>query len=130
MRKFYQNKLWRDKAVDWLLEQGSILHWRVLNDNEMNHELKRKLIEEAHEVHAAKTKEELCLELADILEVVETIAHHHDLNMNEIRHLQHEKRLKRGGFMGRKFVSLAEHPAGSEAERYCLENPQKYPELQ
>lgn len=130
MKKFYQNKLWRDKAVDWLLEQGSMLHWRVLDDEEMNHELRIKLIEEAHEVQAAKSKEELCLELADVLEVIETIAHHNQLDMNEIRHLQDEKRLKKGGFLGRKFVSLAEHPSGSEAERYCLENPNKYPELQ
>ena len=40
MRKFVQNKLWRDKANEILEKHhGSIVHWRRLDDKEFNEQL-------------------------------------------------------------------------------------------
>lgn len=39
------------------------------------------------------------------------------------------KHQERGGFEGRNFVTIAEHPTGSYCEKYCLNDPEKYPEI-
>lgn len=130
MRKFKQNKLWRDKAVD-MMEQnyGSKIHWRHLNDVEFDEQIRIKLIEEAHEIVATKDRNELVGELADIYEVINSLADLYGISDDEIRAVQTKKRQERGGFSGRRFVDIAEHPAGSFGERYCLADPEKYPEI-
>jgi predicted house-cleaning noncanonical NTP pyrophosphatase (MazG superfamily) len=67
MRTFLQKKLWRDKAID-MMEQnhGSKIHWRQLNDQEFNQQIRIKLLEEAEEVVAAQSRNELINELADL----------------------------------------------------------------
>ncbi|MCP5504312.1 MAG: hypothetical protein H7A41_04075 [Chlamydiales bacterium] len=67
-RKFKQEKLWRDKAVDLLEAMGSRVHWVKLEGEGFKEQLRDKLLEEAAEVFAAKNKEELLGELADLLE--------------------------------------------------------------
>lgn len=129
MRKFKQNKLWRDKSVENLEKSGSIIHWHRLNDDEFKDALGAKLIEEASEVFLAKTKTELINELADVFEVIDTMLKFHDVTFLEIQSAQRKKFAERGGFVGRMFVEVAEHPPGSEAEQYCLADAQKYPEL-
>lgn len=129
MRKFLQNKLWRDKSVDLMESQGSRIIWHVLSDDEFHKELQRKLIEEAQEVATAKSKHELISELADLCEVIETLTSLNQITPQEISLVQEQKRNNRGGFVGRKFVEVAEHPRGSFGESYCLKDPQKYPEI-
>ena len=130
MRKFKQNKLWRDNAVE-MMEQnhGSKIHWRQLNDTEFDEQIRIKLLEEAHEVATAKDRKELIGELADLYEVIDSIAGLHTISKEEIIDTQTKKRQERGGFSGRKFVDIAEHPAGSFGEKYCLADPEKYPEI-
>ena len=130
MRKFKQDKLWRDKLVDVIERKyGSKVHWRTLNDIEFDKELRIKLLEEVQEVTCAKDKIELVNELADVYEVIETLAHLHNISKEEIFVTQREKREERGGFAERKFVEIAEHPVGSFGEKYCLADPKKYPEI-
>lgn len=43
--------------------------------------------------------------------------------------IQKRKKESRGGFEGRKFVKIAEHPIGGLGEKYCLADPEKYPEI-
>lgn len=130
MRIFKQNKLWRDNAPD-MMEQnhGSRIHWRRLDDVEFDKEIRIKLLEEADEVVAAKTRDALIGELADLYEVIDAIADLHSISTEEILAAQTKKRDERGGFMGRRFVDVAEHPVGSFGERYCLADPEKYPEI-
>lgn len=130
MRVFKQNKLWRDKAVD-MMEQshGSKIHWRCLDDIEFDEQLRVKLLEEAHEAAAAKDRKELVGELADIYEVIDFLAQINKISHDEIRAVQTKKREERGGFSGRRFVDVAEHPVGSFGEKYCLADPEKYPEI-
>jgi predicted house-cleaning noncanonical NTP pyrophosphatase (MazG superfamily) len=129
MRIFRQNKLWRDKAVEMLEQQGSRIHWQRLDDNQYDQELRIKLLEEAEEVRVATSPHELISELDDAMEVVESIAKLHNLALSDIKILQEKKQKERGGFEERKFVTTAEHPEGSFGEKYCLEAPYKYPEI-
>lgn len=129
LRKFKQDKLWRDKAVERLEQMGSKIHWTKLDEDQFAKQLKVKLLEEAEEVCVAKTKESLLEELADILEVIASFCELHDVSLQDITELQHKKRQERGGFQGRKFVTIAEHPIGSFGEKYCLNDPEKYPEI-
>ena len=129
LRKFKQDKLWRDKAVDRLEQTGSKVHWKRLDADQFEEQLKIKLMEEAEEVCSAKTKESLLEELADVLEVVISFCEFHEVTLQDIIDLQQKKHQERGGFQGRKFVTVAEHPLGSFGEKYCLNDPEKYPEI-
>ena len=128
-RKFKQDKLWRDKAVEQLEQLGSKIHWTRLDKDLFAEQLRIKLLEEAEEVCKAKTKESLSEELADLLEVITSFCELHEITLQDITHLQHKKRQERGGFQGRKYVTVAEHPIGSFGEKYCLNDPDKYPEI-
>lgn len=128
-RSFKQDKLWRDKAVDIMEEMGSLITWKRLDDQEFIEQLKVKLVEETQEVVNTKTKDHLSEELADVLEVIISFCEVHNLSLEDIVKIQHEKQAKRGGFSGRKFVTIASHLEGSFGEKYCLADPEKYPEI-
>lgn len=128
-RAFLQNKLWRDKAVDLMQQMQSIIHWQRLNDAEYNDQLRQKLLEEAKEVVMATSKQQLIQELADVLEIITAISDVNEIPFEEVQAMQLKKRQERGGFEGRKFVTIAEHLEGSFGEKYCLADPQKYPEI-
>lgn len=130
MRIFHQHKLWRDKAVEMMEENhGSKINWRYLNDQEFNHHIRAKLLEEAEEVVATESRTELILELADIYEVIDSLIAVNGITKEEIIAEQTKKHNERGGFAGRKFVETAEHPVGSFGEKYCMADPKKYPEI-
>ena len=128
-RKFKQNKLWRDGVVDQLELDGSKIHWTRLDDEPFAEELMSKLIEEVHEILTAQTKENLIEELADVLEVMTSMASLYGSSLEEIIDQKNKKHQEKGGFQGRKYVTPAEHLPGSPGEKYCLANPEKYPEV-
>ena len=131
MPKFKFNKLCRDKVIDRVMEQspGSKISSHRLNDAEFNEQIRIKLLEEAQEVAVAKDRQELVSELADLHEVIDALTQIHQISKSEIAEIQAKKRDKRGGFEGRLFVEIAEHPVGSWGEKYCLADPKKYPEV-
>jgi predicted house-cleaning noncanonical NTP pyrophosphatase (MazG superfamily) len=129
MRVFKQEKLWRDKMIAKAESQGSVLHWRRLNDADYDKQLRLKLLEEADEVRVAQSRDELMGELADIYEVFSSLCILHNFSKEEIIAIQEKKRAERGGFDERKFVDTAEHPDGSYLAEYCLAEPEKYPEI-
>ena len=130
MRKFLQNKLWRDKTPDMMKQNhGSIIHWRRLDDNQFNEQLRLKLLEEADEVRLAKSKEDLVGELADVFEVLDNLCKLNNIAKDEVIAAQVVKAEKRGGFGERMYVTIAEHPQNSFGEKYCLAEPAKYPEI-
>jgi predicted house-cleaning noncanonical NTP pyrophosphatase (MazG superfamily) len=130
MRKFKQNKLWRDKLIEIMENEcGSRIHWRYLNDVEFNEKLREKLLEEAQEVITAQNRNALIEELADLFEVVDTLSSTNGISKDEIIAAQTKKREERGGFASKRFVETAEHPVNSFGEKYCLADPIKYPEI-
>lgn len=129
MKKFKQNKLWRDKTIENLEKQGSKIHWYILELDQFKQELKKKLLEEANEVATAKSNDELISEIADVLEVIGEIVTSHGFTEKQILMAKEGKRNDRGSFASRQYVTFAEHPIGSDSERYCLASPDKYPEI-
>ena len=129
MRSFLQNKLWCDKAVGLLEMMGSKIHWIRLGDEAFDRELRVKLVEETQQVVQAKTRQEMCSELADIQGVIASLCALHGISLQEVTNAQMQKRSERGGFEGRRYVTVAEYPAGSFGEKYCLNDPDKYPEI-
>ena len=108
MRKFLQNKLWRTKAVD-MMEQncGSRIHWRYLDDQEFNKQIRIKLLEETREVITSQSCKDLLNELADFYEAIDSLAEVNHITRDEIITAQNSKRKERGGFAGKRFVETA-----------------------
>lgn len=129
MRTFLQNKLWRDKMVDMCERNGSRIIWRRLNDAEYDCELRIKLCEEAAEISATASRNELIGELSDLFEVIDALCSMHGISRNEIMAAQQKKNTERGGFSRRMFVETATHLEGTPMVDYCLAQPEKYPEV-
>lgn len=130
MRRFKQEKLWRDKLPEIMQkEYGSIIHIKPLNDQAFDNELRIKLFEEADEVKKASTTQSLIEELADLYEVIDTLLALHTIDKEHVLNAQRKKHEERGGFMQRSYVTVAEHKEGSYGVAYCLADPNKYPEI-
>jgi len=129
MRTFRSEKLWRDKMPKKTAADGSVIHVKKIDDAEFDIQLRLKLIEEAQEVYTAQSPKKLMDELADVLEVIDTLCAVHNLSHENIIAIQKQKRLERGGFSQHNFVTTIEFAQGSEGEQYCLEQPEKYPEI-
>jgi len=129
MHKFQQNKLWRDKMPVAMETRGSIVHIKQLTDAAYDAELRSKLLEEAEEVRVSHDAEALLQELADLYEVIDALCVLYNISKEQLIAAQAKKREERGGFYERAYVTIAEHPAGSFGEKYCREEPKKYPEL-
>ena len=73
MKKYFHKKLIRDKIPEIIETNNGHYETRILDDKEFEVELKKKLVEEAKELQNAGD-EELVGELADVLELVKSIA--------------------------------------------------------
>lgn len=103
MEKIY-NKLVRDKIPEIIENDGEIVFTHVLSDAEYRLELYKKLNEECMEVAASKTSKETLEELADVLEVLRTIALLENSQLEDIIQIADKKKEKRGGFQKRIFL--------------------------
>lgn len=98
------NKLVRDKIPSKIENNGEIAITRVLDEEEYRKELYKKILEESDEVINAKSKEEILEELADVLEIIKSIAQLENKTLDDIIEIANQKRLKRGGFEKRLFL--------------------------
>lgn len=103
MEKIY-NKLVRDNIPTIIEQDNEVPFTRILNDNDYKKELYKKLKEECDEVIDSKNTFELFEELADLLEVIKSIAQLEDKTIDDIIEIANQKRLKRGGFEKRIFL--------------------------
>ena len=103
MEKIY-NKLVRDNIPTIIEQDNEVPFTRILNDNDYKKELYKKLKEECDEVIDSKNTFELLEELADVLEVIKSIAQLEDKTIDDIIEIANQKRLKRGGFEKRIFL--------------------------
>lgn len=91
-------KLVRDKIVEYVFnKRGETLPTRVASAEELTQLLKLKIVEEANEVFATSNKEDLAEEIADLLEVIKSLAEKENI-VNEIFSKRESKLLERGGF--------------------------------
>ena len=93
-------KLIRDRIPTIIAASGRQCRTSVLNEAEFRTALLAKLVEEAREVQTAPAGE-LLTELADVLEVFDTLLTTYQLTLPQVRERQQQRRRTRGGFDGR-----------------------------
>jgi predicted house-cleaning noncanonical NTP pyrophosphatase (MazG superfamily) len=97
MPRKHFNKLVRDRIPEIIENDNRQYATRVLSDIEFEQALRAKVIEEATEVTEA-SPEELVKEVADLLEVIETLIAFHGIEMETVVAKKAERRKSRGGF--------------------------------
>lgn len=95
-------KLVRDKIPEIIKKSGKSCIFDILEDENFAVALERKLDEEVKEYHESKDAEEL----ADILEVIITLAKLQGLSFADLMDLQTKKTVKKGGF-SKKIMLIA-----------------------
>ena len=103
MEKIFYKKLVRDRIPEIIESNGDVCETKILGDEEFQTELKKKLVEEAKEV-LTSPQEKLSDELADVLEIVNTLAISNGLSLKEIEIIRENKMEKRGGFGKKIFL--------------------------
>ena len=91
--------------------------------------LRKKLLEEAHEVLKSVSKDELIDELGDVYEVLHLLEKLHAIDPVEVQEKRAKKNEERGSYTGRQFVTVVEYPVGSYGAQCCLAEPDLYPEI-
>lgn len=129
MKRFVYKKLVRDNVLDILKDEGATASFRILGTQEFIEELKKKLIEEAHELQKTRDHDELLEELADVVEVVERLITLFEFTAEEIETARHKKNKKRGAFSKGLFIDYIDAPDNSYTAHYCSQHPEKYTEL-
>jgi len=103
MEKIY-NKLVRDRIPEIIENNGETPITRVLDNQEYKKELEKKLLEEYNEVLETTSSNDRLEELADMLEVMVSLATLENANLNDIITIMNEKKEKRGGFSKKFFL--------------------------
>ena len=98
------NKLVRDNIPNIIENNGEKAIIRILGDEEYRVELYKKLLEESQEVINSQDTEDILEELADVLEVLKSIAELENRNLDDVIEIANQKRLKRGGFSKKIFL--------------------------
>jgi len=110
-RRVFHNKLIRDRIPEIIEAKGGKYEIRVMEKEKFEQELKKKLAEEASEL-LTTSREDLLNEMADVLELLKSIAEHYKINFKLIEEKQVRKRKERGGFKKRLFLVWSSQEAG------------------
>ena len=111
--KYTYNKLVRDKIPENIDSmEGRKANWRIMDDEEYIKELNKKLLEEVHEFIEENDVEEL----ADIMEVIQSIMRAKNISYEELKKVQALKREQKGGFNDRVYLIDVEQDRVDERE--------------
>ncbi len=97
-------KLVRDRIPEIIREAGDDAVFRVLDDDDYVCALTDKLREETAELVAADGEDEVIGEIADVMEVLRTLAAAHGVAWTHVESVASAKRAARGGFGGKVFL--------------------------
>ena len=100
MKEIKFEKLVRDRIVESIKNQGDEPVYRVLEDDEYEVLLERKLDEEVTEYHQDKTLEEL----ADVMEVVVALCAAKGYSIEELIEIYQKKHEEKGGFSDKIYL--------------------------
>lgn len=103
MEKIY-NKLVRDNIPEIIKKDNSVPVTRILSDEEYKVELEIKFYEEYNEVLNAKQPDERIEELADMLEIISSLAKLENKSLDDVMEVMNHKNAKRGGFEKKIFL--------------------------
>ena len=98
------NKLVRDRIPEIIEATGRSLTSRMLSNDEYKLELKKKLSEEVEEYLNATKDQDAIEELADIMELVISLAQIHHASIEEVERVRQKKEKERGGFNKKIFL--------------------------
>ena len=98
------HKLVRDAIPTIIDQNGKKATFRTLDENEFLVEAKKKLHEELAEYEEATTDAEAVEELADLLELIQTLAKTHGVTVEELEAVRTKKQQQRGGFEERLYL--------------------------
>jgi predicted house-cleaning noncanonical NTP pyrophosphatase (MazG superfamily) len=132
MPRFATRLLMRDKRLGAFEAEGLTVKWHRMEDVEFREALLGKLLEESHEVVDAVhegEKPETLKELADVLEVLRTLAELEGFTWADVQAMCDKRANKLGRFEGRVFSEWLEATEGSESAEYHRKYPEKYPEM-
>ena len=107
------NKLVRDKIVKNIHEKGHNVKYSILDDKQYLDELDKKLIEEVNEFIEAHNEEEM----ADIMEVIETIIKQRGMSLEKIEQIKEKKKQKSGSFNDKVFLISVEEKDKDEENK-------------
>ena len=94
------NKLVRDRIPEIIRTSGNQCETTTLSNLDYIEALKHKLVEEAQEVAIAQP-DKLTEELADVMEIIETLIIATGIEIETVKEIQKQKRSTRGGFDNR-----------------------------
>lgn len=133
--KFKLKKLVRDKIVHLIEESGRKAISRVIEQDEYIFELKNKLTEEVHELFEAvdnRHKNEadfaICEELADVLEVITSLAGACGVDFVNVEKTATRKKEEKGDFSERIYIDYIEINEDDPQIEYYRARADKYPE--
>lgn len=129
MPTFIFNKLIRDKLKVEYVKLNHKATYKKLSDSELFEALKQKIIEEAKEIPADGSKEEIAGELADVQQVLDDLATRAGITIEEIMDAKQKKFEKKGGFSEGLFVEKVELRPNDEWVAYYRRSPEKYEEI-
>lgn len=98
------NKLVRDRIPEIIENSGKKFTTKILDDDQYELELKKKLKEEMEEYQNTSNDNEALEELADLLELMHALAKVHGASMEEVEKIRQDKASKRGGFEEKIFL--------------------------
>ena len=108
MLKYAMNKLIRHKLIPRMHDEGVVVNYKTLSDEEYIAKLFNKLEEETEEAKQETDKDKLAIELADVLEVVLAIASAHEIDISKIETERLKKREINGTFNPSTYVKYIE----------------------
>lgn len=127
-RRFKVDKLIRDNLPRIMRDKGIRVQEEVMDDYQYIDALKAKLFEEAEEIRQTSNLDELIEELADVLEVIQSLAKVSGFSMQQLEEVRLDKRKLKGGFDQKIFTHFVDLKENSGALDYYLTRPNQYPE--
>ncbi|AQQ54761.1 nucleoside triphosphate pyrophosphohydrolase [Planococcus lenghuensis] len=100
----FYDKLVRDSIPAIIGRDGKNYSTRILETQEFQEEVKKKLEEELIEYRATANDQDALEELADLLELIHAAAEIHGASFEELEEIRAKKAAKRGGFKERIFL--------------------------
>lgn len=126
---FKLNKLVRDKLKDEYARLNEVATYRTLSGAEHAEALRKKIIEEANELPLTAAQDEIVGELADIQQVIDDLARHFSIPVEQIQSIKDKKFDKKGGFKGATFVETLELVEGDSWVEYYRASPDVFREI-
>lgn len=127
MPTYALNKLVRDLAPATMEADGATVTQHMLDAAAFMAALHDKLHEEIAELTAAQGTPAYADELADVLEIIHTLAETQAIPLPQLEARRAAKAAKRGSFSQRTFITTVACPKGSPWDTYFAATPDKTP---